>query len=285
VKNQAGFTLVELMISLALGLVISASVIQVMISNNATERLNRGLASVQENGRFIVSRLRNELLMAGRYDMLSPALNQDIDLVSEAYFVTNSPVPALGDFAGNAAIGAIEGVDGASDTLVVAMQGTQDCRGVTHGYADDQEFFVVNQYFLDANSLKCRGFDGRVLQGQKVAVDNDADRAYTLLDDVYSFQVQYGISADFSSSDNSARPVQFITADALDAAKASGAQVVAIRIALLLKADADIEIAQSTGFKLLDEAVFTPSESRLFKQFEVTVTLRNSKNTVRSRNL
>jgi type IV pilus assembly protein PilW len=285
VKNQAGFTLVELMISLALGLVISASVIQVMISNNATERLNRGLASVQENGRFIVSRLRNELLMAGRYDMLSPALNQDIDLVSEAYFVTNSPVPAPGDFAGNAAIGAIEGVDGASDTLVVAMQGAQDCRGVTHGYVDDQEFFVVNQYFLDANSLKCRGFDGRVLQGLKVAVDNDADRAYTLLDDVHSFQVQYGISADFSSSDNSARPVQFITADALDAAKASGAQVVAIRIALLLKADADIEIAQSTGFKLLDEAVFTPSESRLFKQFEVTVTLRNSKNTVRSRNL
>lgn len=284
-NRQQGFTLVELMISLALGLVISASVIQVMISNNATERLNRALASAQENGRFVISRLRSELLMAGRYDPLSADLNTDVDIVTESAYVLNSPIPLPGDFNNADAKGAIEGGDDANDTLMVAMQAYEDCRGLKHGYSLDEEFFVVNEYFLDGSTLKCRGFDGRVLRGQKIAVGNDADKAYVILDDVYSFQVLYGITDDFTNTDNSARPVQYITADALGAAKASGAQVVAIRIALLVKADSELNIDSSISFKLLNEKAIAPPEKRLFKQFETTITLRNSKNTVRSRNI
>lgn len=288
-NKQAGFTLVELMISLTLGLIISASIIQVMLSNNATERLNRAMASAQENGRFIVSRMRNEILMAGRYDSLSPILNDDVDIVMEGAFVHNTPVPLPGDFSNALAKGALEGVNGASDTLMVALQANQDCRGLPLGYGvglvPSQEFLVVNEYFLDGTSLKCRGFDGRVLRGQKVAVGNDSDNAYTLLDDVVSFQVQYGVTADFLNTDNSARPVTYISADNLRAAKTAGSQVVAIRVALLLKADSNVLISPVPKFRLLDEVAFSPAESRLYKQFETTITLRNSKNTVRSRNL
>ncbi|MGJ8681983.1 PilW family protein [Paraglaciecola sp.] len=284
-KKQQGFTLIELMISLTLGLILSASIIQVMISNNATERVNRALASAQENGRFIISRLRGELLMTGRYDQMSPNLNTNVDTVVEAAFVLNTPVPLPGDFASAAAKGAIEGGTGASDTLMVSMLATQDCRGLRFGYAANEEFFVVNEYFLDGSSLKCRGFDGRVLQGQKVAVGNDSDKAYTILDDVNSFQVQYGITDDFANTDNSARPVQYVTADALAAAKVAGAEVVAIRVAVLVKADSDIVISPTPSFKLLNEAPITPSDKRLFKQFETTIILRNSKNKIRSRNI
>ena len=142
---------------------------------------------------------------------------------------------------------------------------------------------VVNEYFLDGTSLKCRGFDGRFLRGLKTQVDDD--NAYTLLDDVTSFQVQYGVTDNISSQDNSARPVKFVEADTLGAEKAAGALVVAIRIALLLKADTDVLISPVPRFKLLNEEPIQPSDKRLFKQFETTITLRNSKNFARSRNI
>ncbi|MBU3003627.1 PilW family protein [Paraglaciecola arctica] len=281
-SNQSGFSLIELMISLTLGLIVSAAVVQVMISNNSTERLNRSIASAQENGRFIIARLRNDLIMTGRYDMLRPELNKDVDIVVEAAFVQNNPIPIVGDFSNGLTKGAKEGADATSDTLMVMLQGTQDCRGASHGY-NNEEFLVVNEYFLDGTSLKCRGFDGRVLRGLKAEVDDDT--AYTLLDDVFSFQVQYGITDNIASQDNSARPVRFIDADSLGAEKAAGALVVAIRVAVLLKADSDVIISPVPQFKLLNEDSIQPSEARLYKQFETTITLRNSKNFARSRNI
>jgi len=281
-NKEKGFSLIELMISLTLGLIVSAAVVQVMISNNSTERLNRSIASAQENGRFIIARMRNDLVMAGRYDMLRPELNKDVDIVVEAAFVQNNPVPIVGDFSNGLTKGVLEGAGTASDTLMVVLQASQDCRGASHGY-NDEEFLVVNEYFLDGTSLKCRGFDGRVLRGLKAEVNDDT--AYTLLDDVVSFQVQYGITDNIASKDNSARPVKFIEADTLGAEKAAGALVVAIRIALLLKADSDVVISPVPFFKLLDEQPIQPSEERLYKQFETTITLRNSKNFARSRNI
>jgi type IV pilus assembly protein PilW len=279
-SKQNGFTLIELMISLALGLVLSAGVVQVMISNNSTERLNRSIASAQENGRFIIARLRNDLIMTGRYDILRPELDKSVDVVVEAAFVHNNPIPVLGDFSNALTKGVIEGAGIASDTLMVTLQASQDCRGEQHGYAG-LEFMVVNEYFLEGTSLKCRGFDGRTLQGAGVVVDT----TYTLLDDVVSFQVQYGVTDNIASQDNSARPVKFIDADTLDAEKAAGALVVAIRIALLIKADSDVLISPVPKFKLLNEDPIQPSEKRLYKQFETTITLRNSKNFARSRNI
>jgi type IV pilus assembly protein PilW len=281
-SKQSGFSLIELMISITLGLILSSAVVQVMVSNNSTERLNRSIASVQENGRFIIARLRNDLIMTGRYDILQPDLNQNVDIVVEAAFVHNNSIPVVGIFSNALTKGVIEGVDAASDTLMVALQARQDCRGATHGYVDE-EFMVVNEYFLEGTSLKCRGFDGRVLSGLKVEVDDD--RAYTLLDDVTSFQVQYGVTDNANSNDNSARPVKFIDADTLGAEKAAGAMVVAIRIALLLKADSDVIISPVPKFKLLNEDPIQPTQERLYKQFETTITLRNNKNFARSRNI
>ncbi|WP_133468458.1 PilW family protein [Paraglaciecola marina] len=282
-RKQSGFTLIELMIALVLGLIISSSIIQVMVSNNMTERLNRAIGSAQENGRFIISRMRNELLMTGRYDTLQPNLNTDVDTIVESAFVLNNPVPVVGDFTNAATKGSIEGANGSNDILMVGFQGLEDCHGNKHSYLADEEFYVVNEYFVEDATLKCRGYDGRVLRGLKGSVSTNDP--YAILDDVYSFQVQYGITDTLASQDNSARPVKFIDADTLAAEKAAGAQVVAIRLAILLKADSEVLIDPVPFFKLFNEDSIQPSEQRLYKQFETTITLRNSKNFIRSRNI
>ncbi|MFB0912546.1 MAG: prepilin-type N-terminal cleavage/methylation domain-containing protein, partial [Glaciecola sp.] len=108
-KKQKGFTLVEIMISMALGLVISGAVIQIMVSNSVTEKLNRAMASSQESGRFIINRLRGEMLMVGLYDQMNPKLNIDVDVVNENNFVRNHPVILPNEFAVRTTLGASQG--------------------------------------------------------------------------------------------------------------------------------------------------------------------------------
>ncbi|GGD66373.1 PilW family protein [Lacimicrobium alkaliphilum] len=283
--NQRGFSLVELMISLTLGLLISAAIIQVMVSNQVTERVNRSVASVQENGRFFISRMRGELMMTGLYDPLSPNLNTDVDVVDEAAFLQNRPVILAGDFVARPGLGATQGADGADDVLVVAFQGLRDCRGYKLGYADDEEFFVVNEYFVQDNQLKCRGFDGRVLRGQKAAEGNNADAAMTLMDQVQSFQVLYGIANNQAAGDFSARPLRYVTADELDDERDAESGIVTIRVAVLLEGDGEVQMDTVPKVRLLNESAVTPPEKRLYKTFETTISLRNVKNQHKSRKI
>ena len=284
-KKQQGFSLVELMIALVLGLIISGSVIQIMSSSKVTERLNRAIASAQESGRFIIARLRQDILPAGRYDPLDPNLSRIVDVVEEAAFLQNRPVILPNDFAGQPGIGSLQGAGGANDTLVVAAQAERDCRGFKLGYDQDEEFFVVNRYFVDGTTLRCVGYDGRVLRGQRGAVGNNGDLAVPILDEVYGFQVLYGISNHDDTLAISARPVRYVTADQLALERTLESAVVAIRIAILVKGDSPVVIDPIPSFKLLNEPVQTPGSTGFYRKFETTITLRNVKNFLRSNNL
>jgi type IV pilus assembly protein PilW len=52
--KELGFTLIELMVSLALGLVIMLAAMQLFITNQINFNLQRGMGNVQENGRFAI---------------------------------------------------------------------------------------------------------------------------------------------------------------------------------------------------------------------------------------
>lgn len=64
-KSQAGFGLVELMISITLGLLLSAAVIQVYLASSTTSRVQDSLAQIQENARFALSFMGREIRVAG----------------------------------------------------------------------------------------------------------------------------------------------------------------------------------------------------------------------------
>lgn len=285
VVNQKGFSIVEVMVTLAIGLILTAGVIQIVISSQVTEGLNRAVAAAQENGRYIMVRLREDLLATGRYDSLDPDLDTSVDIVDEAAFIQNRPIILAGDFTNRETLGSTQGVSGANDILVIAKQAERDCRGYKLGYANGVEFFVVNEYFVEDNTLKCRGFDGRVLRGQKVAVGNNGDAAFTILDDVLNFQVLYGVSATSGNGTVTGLPVRYVTADELAAQRNAGANVVALRIAVVVEGDGDVKVDPSPTFNMLNEGNFTPAGDGLYKKFEATISLRNMKNYVRNRKI
>lgn len=64
-RAQVGLTLVELMVAITIGLIITAAVTQIYVASRTTYTLEEGLARVQENGRFAVEFLAYDLRMAG----------------------------------------------------------------------------------------------------------------------------------------------------------------------------------------------------------------------------
>ena len=64
-STARGFTLVELMIALLIGLIISIGVVQIFSATRATYQLDESLARAQENGRFALEFLSQDIRHAG----------------------------------------------------------------------------------------------------------------------------------------------------------------------------------------------------------------------------
>ena len=64
-RTRRGFSLIELMVALTLGLVLTAGLVQLFSSTKVTFNTNDALARVQENGRFALESLKRELREAG----------------------------------------------------------------------------------------------------------------------------------------------------------------------------------------------------------------------------
>ena len=65
ISRMGGLSLIELLIAMVMGLTLTAGVMQVYVGNTQTERDQEARARMQENGRFAVSYLAQELRMAG----------------------------------------------------------------------------------------------------------------------------------------------------------------------------------------------------------------------------
>jgi type IV pilus assembly protein PilW len=64
-REQQGLTLVELMVSLVLGLVLMAGVLQLFAANKSSYQLTEAISTMQENARYAMTRLERDIRMAG----------------------------------------------------------------------------------------------------------------------------------------------------------------------------------------------------------------------------
>tara|TARA_Y100001934_G_scaffold181109_1_gene214259 strand:- start:3990 stop:5024 length:1035 start_codon:yes stop_codon:yes gene_type:complete len=84
--RQRGVTLVELMIALAIGLLVTVAMLKVYVDASRMYRFNEGLARVQENGRFALEFIRRDARVAGFWGCYSnAALTNGISATSGAY--------------------------------------------------------------------------------------------------------------------------------------------------------------------------------------------------------
>jgi len=62
---ETGFSLVELMIAMVLGVLLTVGVVQLYLQSSQTYRLTEGVANIQENSRFVTDRIGRDLRQAG----------------------------------------------------------------------------------------------------------------------------------------------------------------------------------------------------------------------------
>ncbi|MBU0537563.1 MAG: prepilin-type N-terminal cleavage/methylation domain-containing protein, partial [Gammaproteobacteria bacterium] len=113
-KAQQGFGLVELMISITLGLVLSTAVIQVFVASNSSSTLQQSLAQVQENARFAMRMLGEEIRMSGYMGCTSigtVAVNSIAIPTADVNFGPATVFVGQDDLGAGNALGAIVGSD------------------------------------------------------------------------------------------------------------------------------------------------------------------------------
>lgn len=108
-KTQRGYTLVEMMIALILGLVVVSAVVNMYVGSSRSAKFTRGLQTMQENGRYGVSVLQRGFRLAGyspdlRIDPvdLTQSSNSSITVVMRSGFDCNGIDTALSPTAGYA---------------------------------------------------------------------------------------------------------------------------------------------------------------------------------------
>lgn len=254
-RTQQGLSLVELMVAMMLGLLITAAVIQLFLTNRQTFNLQQGIASVQEQGRFAVDFLSKEIMGAGYGSVPAP--------------IKVSTIP--GEKASR---------DGARyDSLYMLMdnnadyfdqapnkpKGPRDCSGgalnrTSAGTINPAETF--KRYYVNVEA------DGN---GVLMCEDSDGSNV-VLLDNVEVFQVLYGVA----SRDANATRYRYVSATDLD----PGDDVVSVRFAVLVSSDGvavserdQANAVEIFGTSYTDQVDFY--DGKLRRLFVSSVALRN----------
>ncbi|MCG8316130.1 MAG: PilW family protein [Pseudomonadales bacterium] len=251
-KKIRGLSLVELMVAMVLGLLITAGVTQLFLTNRLTSNLQQGLASVQEQGRFAVDFLSRELMSAG-YGNVDRAIYFPIDAQDEEASSSDGTL---------------------FDSVMIFLEDGEDCSGGVINEATSEDFepvenpykyYEVNTSDDGINTLVCK--------------DSDGSPANVLVDNVEAFQVLFGIA----DGDD-----QFATRYVSASNVSSGDKVVSIRYGIMIASDSVAVAAAERSdarviARLLDQAITNGTDTnqidfadgRLRRVFVSTIGLRN----------
>ena len=186
-NRSAGFTLVELMVSLVLGLLISAAALQIFYTSSVNEQRQEASSQIQDNATFGWSQIQQHIRRANYGAKPTPASNTDqyymTHLTPQGGVVLTAPtgttVPDTtvktwldGNLSGLVLDGSaissdllttnesaesrsnVEGVDN-SDQLTIQYQVSEAGAFNCQGTSVPQGFYVIERYFVRAEGLAC----------------------------------------------------------------------------------------------------------------------------------
>ncbi len=96
IRNHAGFSIVELLVALAISLVVMTGIYQVFLGNSETYRITENYTRLQENGRFALGFLTSEVHSAGYYGCYSDSASLKSTLNDSDDFLYNFDQPIEG---------------------------------------------------------------------------------------------------------------------------------------------------------------------------------------------
>jgi len=251
-SNQKGLSLVELLIAMALGLLLTAGALQMMLASQNIYQTTDTLSRIQENGRFALNFLTKDIRMAGHNT------TEDISANGKVFWdgACDASNPCTVNGAGNA-----------SDQIGVLMDPSndRDCQGNNVG----ENQVIVNVYSIAdldgdlVNSLYCHSFD---LSTNDWVLNSQPQ---PLVDGVENMQILYGISDPVQNN----TIISYVSADAVT----NWANIGAARVSLLVNNGQPTGSGDSTirTFELLDAGQIAFNDKHSRQAFSTTITINN----------
>jgi len=250
--RQAGFSLIEMMVAMALGLLLVVVIGQVFITSKESYRTTEDLSRLQENARFAAAQMSRVVRMAAF--TTDPLANR-----TAVFPLATAP-----------AIAGTEGGGTVADQVTVRYLGSGagtadgsilDCQG---NPIRADELAVARFYIAaganGANALFC---DNTGTVGPLGMVTGPVE----LASDVENMQILYGEDTDLDATANRYLPASDV---------ASFDNVVSVRIALVVRSTNQVAASVNTSTYNLLGTVFDPVDDRRLRRMYVsTVTLRN----------
>jgi type IV pilus assembly protein PilW len=237
---QKGFSIVELMVALLLGLIITAAAVQLFVTNHRTFQLQQITSRIHEDGQLLLRFLVRDLRRTGVV-IDGVAMNTAMGVQFSNYTWGGNNIPASAESAD-------------FDRLTIGFHGEtgeQDCEGDAAPAAQE----IINTYFVEDSTLRCQGSV------------NSGTTGVELLGGIEGFEVQYGVD---STKDEQLRADRYVSANAVGTTP-----VVAVRIAFLLSQESNLLPASEGSFYLLDKKIDVAEDNAIRRQFMATVRLRN----------
>ncbi|MFV2055367.1 MAG: PilW family protein [Thiohalomonadales bacterium] len=158
--SQLGLSMVELMVAITIGSILSAGVVQIFISNKRAYQVSDSLGELQENGRSALTRMNHSIMMADHWGSMTTA-----DVATE--FDNNAAAIIAGITAkggcggawalqtstngGNTTVNSIQGYEGAGDiSTIEAAEATLPVGCITD-YVAGSDIIVVR--YADSSQL------------------------------------------------------------------------------------------------------------------------------------
>lgn len=296
-NTQYGFTLIELMISLVLGLLISAAVMQVFLTSQRVDRIQTAASEIQDKAVFGLQSIEPQIRLANMgndgVSINDKTIMGGIILTVGNEVATNvNAAVKNGDQAGNFVTRSVatnlSNTDKPSDQLTIQYINTIgrdlfDCEGVR--IAPNEH--VITRYFIagDANSgnnirsnLSLRCDAGRI--ENKVAQDF-TDTGQVIIENIDQFNIRLGLQQPVVVAGQTSYQYADMSINEYMALTGDKPPIVNIRIAILARSTANSPEASAESFNIFGTTQTLKAQanapSHLRRVYETNVLLRNAR--------
>jgi type IV pilus assembly protein PilW len=273
--RQAGFSLIELLIAMVIGLIVIGAVLASYLGSRLSSRQGHALTQITEDAAIAFNVLRSGISMVGygaptgvgpdgRFT--KAYTGQGLFGCDAAFADPSKPMAAL----------ACEAA-GAADAIAVAYEADAwnsvvnndvervplDCLGNTLTKAANPDYLNYSRFYVDNGQLFCRG------PGNHAAA--------ALVDNVVDMQVMYGVANRVDGSPDTYGVARYADATAMGGQVdvADWRNVVAVRICLVLRS-ADNVLDDPMPYQGCRGAVDAkPGDRHLYRAFTTTIVLQN----------
>ncbi|MCX4026773.1 PilW family protein [Endozoicomonas sp. SM1973] len=261
-KNQ-GYFLIELMIAMLLGIIVVMGVVEILSTNRVSVSLHENISRIQDNARFALNQISNDLRMAG---YMNPAKSGPA-----------SPFVKPKDCNYNKVVSksSVCTTDGTGSTLtenndLIAIKydpiNNLDCGGNEIAATDLGEHnAIINQYYIKEKKLVCNTY-------LEDAAKWTSNIEYTLAENVTSLQILYKKEEGMNTNTKKSK---YINANYLN--KNNIKEITAVKVALTMEGAGGEENQQDIQYKVLDiELKIHKTNKNIHRTFQTEIALQNS---------